>query len=427
MSGELFDRRGFLRKAGIAAGAAVVAPGMEYVLAGITSSVDAMKIIRVEAVTFRKDLKIGGGSGGDDGAEFWWVRLHTDRGLIGYGETYPFQGGEIGALADLAPELLGRDPRDISGLWKYLHHRLTMRVAGGAEMRVLSAINMAQLDILGQAAGLPLYRLLGGKVRDAVKVYNTTTDYWAINETRMGPDTKRIVEFLLERGISAMKIYPFDGEGDYISAAQIERGLKWIRDIRDCAGNRMDICVDCWGRWNLPSAQRIAKALEPFDVLYLEDVMLSNDVDAYAQLAAETTVPVCLSETLASRYQYKEFLESKACDVVMYDLCWVGGPWEAKRISELADAFMIPISPHTCGGPLLYLASIHVSTAVPNFLIMESNYWKYTHQYPYFLNRVPVPDEGVVRASEAPGLGAEIRPELFKSGDAVVKVLAEAG
>jgi L-alanine-DL-glutamate epimerase-like enolase superfamily enzyme len=302
---------------------------------------------------------------------------------------------------------------------------MAMRNAGGADMRIISAINMAQLDILGQASGLPLYRLLGGKSRSGIKVYNTTTDYWAINNLKMGPDTEEIVRFLLERGIKAMKIYPFHAEGPYITAAEIDKGLSWIRKIKEVAGNEMDICVDCWGRFDLPGAQRIAQALEPFGILYLEDVMLMNNAKSYAALARETSVPICMSETLATRYEYREFLEAGACEVIMYDLTWCGGISEAKKISDMADAYFIPTSPHTCGGPLLWFASIHLCTALPNFLIMESNYWKYSHQYPYFINNVPVPHNGFVTPSELPGLGAEINPEIFKNGDAIVETVAE--
>jgi L-alanine-DL-glutamate epimerase-like enolase superfamily enzyme len=386
---------------------------------------DTMKITRIEAVSFNDKISIGGGSGGSGKAEFCWVRLHTDVGIIGTGETYPFSNGELGTLKDYADELIGKDPRDIDGLWKRLYHGMAMRNAGGADMRIISAINMAQLDILGQASEMPLYRLLGGKSRSGIKVYNTTTDYWAINNLKMGPDTEEIVRFLLERGIKAMKIYPFHAAGPYITSSEIEAGLGWIRKIREVAGNEMDICVDCWGRFDLPGAQRIARALEPFDILYLEDVMLMNNAKSYAVLARETSVPICMSETLATRYEYREFFESGACDVVMYDLTWCGGISEAKKISDMADTYFIPTSPHTCGGPLLWFASIHLCTALPNLLIMESNYWKYTHQYPYFINNVPAPVQGVVAPSDLPGLGAEIRPELFKNGDAIVEKVAE--
>jgi galactonate dehydratase len=383
-----------------------------------------MKITSIDAVTFRKDIKIGGGSGGSDGAEFCWVRLHTDRGITGTGETYPFSAGEIGALKDYSRRIIGRDPRDIDGLWRGYFHDMAMRNTGGADMRMLSAINMAQLDILGQASGLPLYRLLGGKTRERVRVYNTTTDYWAINNMKMGPDTLRIVRFLLDRGITAMKIYPFNAPDHYLSNSALERGMRWIKDIREAVGMEMDICVDLWGRFDLPSAQRIAKALEPYGIMYLEDAMLMSNPQTYAQLARETSVPICMSETLATRYEYREFFEAKACDVVMYDLTWCGGVSEARKISDMADTYMLPTSPHTCGGPLLYFCSIHVCTAISNLLIMESNYWKYTHQYPYFVNNVPVPEKGHVTAPELPGIGAEIRPELFRSGDAIVETVA---
>jgi L-alanine-DL-glutamate epimerase-like enolase superfamily enzyme len=205
----------------------------------------------------------------------------------------------------------------------------------------------------------------------------------------------------------------------------MERGVQWIRDIRDRAGNKMDICVDCWGRFDFPSALRIAKALEPYNIMYLEDAMLMNNARAYARLARETSVPVCMSETLATRYEYREFFELEACDVVMYDLTWCGGVSEGKRISDMADAYFLPTSPHTCGGPLLYFCSAHLCTAISNFLIMESNYWKYTHQYPYFIRNVPVPKDGFVVPPDAPGIGAEIKQELFNNGDAIVETVAK--
>ena len=418
------SRREFMKTAASGSLAAVGLSMLSPETLAAIDKPDAMKITKIEAVRFNDRISIGGGSGGSGKAEFCWVRLHTDRGIVGTGETYPFSNGELGTLKDYAKDLIGKDPRDIDGIWKRFYHNMAMRNAGGADMRIISAINMAQLDILGQASGLPLYRLLGGKTRPEVKVYNTTTDYWAINNMKMGPDTEKIVRFLLDRGIKAMKIYPFRAEGPYITAKEIEEGVGWVRKIREVAGHEMDICVDCWGRFDLPGAQRIARALEPYDILYLEDVMLPNNAKAYATLASETSVPICMSETLATRYEYREFLESGACDVIMYDLTWCGGISEAKKISDMADTYFIPTSPHTCGGPLLWFASIHLCTALPNFLVMESNYWKYTHQFPYFINNVPVPENGMVRPPELPGLGAEIKPELFKNGDAIVERVA---
>ncbi len=422
-------RRRFLESSVSAPLAGLGANLLPRSLSATAERTEPLKITRIDVITFRPGLPIGGGHGKDtDLAEFIWVQLHTNQGLVGTGETYPFNSGQIGALRDYAQniKLLGRDARDVEGVWRDFYYQMSMRNAGGAEMRILSALNMAQLDILGKAAGLPLYRLLGGKTRPRVRVYNTTTDYWAINDMKMGPDTMKIVRFLLDRGITAMKIYPFTAPERYLSNQGLEDGMKWIREIRENAGNRMDICVDCWGNFDLPSAARLARALEPYNIMYLEDAMMNPaNPQAFAELAQKTSVPICMSETLATHYEYRQFFELKACSVAMYDVTWCGGVTEAKKIADLADAYAIPTSPHTCGGPLLYLCAAHLSTVVPNFLIMESNYWKYAHQYPYFLNNVPVPVDGYVSAPELPGIGAEIKPELFRRGDAIVETIAK--
>ena len=420
-------RRKFLRQFGASSFAAAGCAALPSPMRAAIDATQPMKITRVDAVTFRKDLQIGGGSGSRQEAPEWcWVQLHTDSGLIGTGETYPWDHGQIGALKDHARQLLGRDPRDIDSVWRTLYFNMAMRGAGGADMRILSAINMAQADLLGQAAGMPLYRLLGGKTRSRVRVYNTTTDYWAINNMKMGPDTSKIVRFLMDYGITAMKIYPFRGPEKYLSNEVMEEGLRWIREIRDVAGSKIDIAVDCWANFDFTSAKRLAHALEPYNIMYLEDAMLNVNAQSYAELARSTSVPICMSETLATRYQYREFFEQKACNVAMYDVCWCGGPTEAKKIADMADAYLIPTSPHTCGGPLLYACATHLSMAVPNFLIMESNYWKYTHQYPRFVENVPKPVQGHITAPELPGIGVRIRPEIFRDGDAIAETVAKA-
>ena len=385
-----------------------------------------MKITKVESIRFSDKINIGGGSGGDGKAEFCWVRIYTNTGIVGIGETYPSINGELGSLKDIASEyLIGKDPRDIDCIWKDIYKYQSMRNAGGSEMQILSAIDMALLDILGKSTGLPLYRLIGGKTRSEVKVYNTTTDYWAINNTKMGPDTEKIVTFLLDRGITAMKIYPFRTEGGFITSEEIEKGVGWLKQIEKTAGKKMEILVDGWGGCDLPSAERVIKACEPFNVIHIEDILIPNSFQSYAKLAAETSIPIAHSETMATRYQLKDFLEARALDIFMFDLSWCGGITEAKKMCDMADAYHIPGTPHTCGGPLLYVASAHLSTAIPNFCYMESNYWKYTYQFPYFINNVPVPVNGHIKAPEGPGLGVELNPELFKNGDAIVGTVAE--
>jgi galactonate dehydratase len=384
-----------------------------------------MKITKVESIHFNEKLKIGGGSGGSGTTEFCWIRIHTNSGIVGYGETYPSVNGELGSLKDLASEyLIGEDPRDIEKILKGIYKYQAMRNAGGSEMHMMSAIDMALLDILGKSTGLPLYRLIGGKTRARVKVYNTVTDYWAINNTRMGPDTEKIVTFLLDKGITAMKIYPFSTEGGFISSAGIDKGIEWLRQIDKVAGKKMEILIDGWGSFDLPGAQRILKACEEFNVIHAEDILLPDSAQSYAILARETSIPIAHSETMATRFQLKDFLEARAMDILMFDICWCGGVSEAKKMCDMADAYHIPASPHTCGGPLLYVSSAHLCTAIQNFSYMESNYWKYTHQFPYFVNNIPVPVNGFITAPEGPGLGVEIKEELFRNGDAIVETIA---
>ena len=391
-------------------------------------AVEPMKITKVDAVRFREDLRIEGVS-----PNWIWVRLHTDSGLVGIGESYPGFHAHYGALKQLAPMLIGRDPTQIERLWQDIYYRISYQPWGGAEFRMLTAINIAQWDLLGQAAGLPVYKLLGGKSQEKLRVYNTMNG-WPIYGMR-DHDPEKITEFLLGRGIKAVKIYPYDRGpvnpyarhgGTFISQAEIEACLDPIQRIRAVAGKEMEIALDLSSKWNLPATLQIAKSLEPYGILYLEDPMLPDNLEAYATLARETSIPLCVSERLAARFRYRELFEIRACDVVMYDVTWCGGISEAKKISDMADAYKIPTSPHTGGGPILWYSSIHTATSLTNFYYMESVFHLYNDLYPHFLEDVPAPRDGYVTAPERPGLGLIVKDEPFRNGDAVVETLAEA-
>ena len=241
---------------------------------------------------------------------------------------------------------------------------------------MLTAVNIAQWDILGKAAGLPLYKLLGGKSQEKLRVYNTMNG-WTINGMREHDYPEKIAEFLLQRGIKAIKLYPYDRGpvnafgrhgGTFITQAELKQSLDPIQRIRKAAGDEMEIALDLSSKWNLPCTLQIAKSLEPYGIMYLEDPMLPDNLDAYATLARETSIPVCLSERLATRFRFREMFEARAVDVVMYDVTWCGGISEAKKISDMADTYKIPTSPHTGGGPVLWYASIHTATSLTELL-----------------------------------------------------------
>ena len=433
MKFDRMNRRNFLKSCGAGSMAVGFPFGFDALSPAAAAQVrdlEQMKITKIEAVRFRPDLLIDGRP-----VSWMWVRLHTNTGLIGIGETYPFTEGQIGIIKDLQErgwigKILGRDPRDIEHTWREIFAQIAYHGWGGSDMRALTAINIAQWDILGKACGLPIYRLLGGRAQEKLRVYNTYTTYWTINNWQMETDAEKIVKFLLEQGISAVKIYPYvnaaaKSGGNYISAVDIERALEWIKRIRDAAGLDMEIGLDLASKWNLPCALRIAESLEPYNIMFLEDVLLQDNMQSYATLARETGIPICISERLATRYQFREMLEAKACDIVMYDLTWCGGISEAKKISDMADTYYIPTSPHTCGGPVLWFSTIHTATALTNFFMMESCYHFYKFQYPYFVKNVPEPVNGFVSVPEGPGLGIEFREEPFTNGDAIVETIAE--
>jgi len=314
-----------------------------------------MKITKVEMVRVRRDLRIQ-----DVSPNWTWVLLHTDQGITGIGESYPTQDANHGALKELAPLLLGNDPTNIERLWQDIFYRISYQPWGGAEMRMLTAINIAQWDILGKAAGLPVYKLLGGKAQEKLRVYNTMNG-WPIYGMR-DHDPEKVTEFLLKRGIKAVKIYPYDRGpvnafarhgGTFITQAELKQSLDPIQRIRKVAGDEMEIALDLSSKWNLPCSLQIARSLEPYGIMYLEDAMLPDNLDAYATLARETSIPVCISERLATRFRFREMLALHAVDVVMYDVTWCGGISEAKKISDMADTYKIPTSPHTGGGPVL--------------------------------------------------------------------------
>ncbi|MEZ5402818.1 MAG: mandelate racemase/muconate lactonizing enzyme family protein [Bryobacteraceae bacterium] len=386
-----------------------------------------LKITKVEAIRFRRDYRVQGVS-----PNWTWVRLHTDQGLYGTGESYPTDEAHMGALRELGPALIGKDASRIERLWQDIFYRISYQPWGGAEFRMLTAINIAQWDLLGKAAGLPVYRLLGGKAQEKLRVYNTMNG-WTINGMREHDAPEKIVEFLLQRGVKGIKLYPYDRGpvnafarhgGTFITQAELKQSLEPIQRIRKAVGDEMEIALDLSSKWNLPCSLRISRSLEPYGILYLEDPMLPDNLEAYATLARETSIPVCISERLATRFRFREMFEARAVDVAMYDVTWCGGISEARKISDMADTYKIPTSPHTGGGPILWFASIHVATSLTNFYIMESVFHLYNDLFPHFLQDVPRPVDGFVTAPERPGLGVELREEVLRNGDVTVETIA---
>jgi galactonate dehydratase len=384
-----------------------------------------------------------------------WLRVHTDAGIIGTGETFWAPGPVASYLHDnVAPYLIGKDPRDIE-----LHDRTLGNVYvgardSGAEVRGNSAVNIALWDIYGQALGEPVWRLLGGRTHASVPVYNTCAGYGHVRASRKnslfertedwtlkpgdsaeGPyedllawryDAGTLAQSLLSEGIGAMKIWPFDiaaeaSNGTRISAADLDLALVPFRQIRDAVGRDMEIMVELHGLWTLPPALRIAEALKPYDVAWLEEPIRYNEPDALADLARHTSIPIAASERLASRQVFKQLIDRRAASIIMIDLAWCGGLSEARKIANMAEASELPVTLHDCTGPFVYAASCALSATLPNASYQECVRAYYSGWYTEIVQDLPKVTSGRVAPLEGPGLGLRLRDELFSRPDAIVQ------
>jgi galactonate dehydratase len=378
----------------------------------------SMKITRIDTVYWKSR----------NDAPFWphwtWVRVHADSGLIGIGETYPRNSVEAEMIhANVAPVLLGRDPRDIDRIWADFYRTFDVQVTGGTEMRVLSAIDLALWDLLGKSLNAPVYRLIGGRSNPRVRLYNTCFPY----KYDFNKEPEKIMRELIDtRGIKAIKVWPFDGaaarnKNQFVTNADIEQALSPVRKLRDAFGNDIEILMEFHSNWNLTSAIRIARALEPYQPMWLEDMLLPGNFQQYRQLAEATSLPLTISERMAGRMQFIQLLEARAAKYVMLDVCWCGGLSEARKIATMAEGYQLPFAPHTAGGPLLFYASTHLATASTNVWIQESCQRFYESDWPKMLVDPIAPSGGTIAAPEAPGFGMEVKPEVWSHPQAVVR------
>lgn len=352
------------------------------------------------------------------------VRVHTDTGLIGLGETVDKIPGAQGALhGTIAPLVLGQDAQDIEGLWRFVMDNIMYHGFAGAETRALSAFEVALWDIMGKHYNAPLHHLLGGRIRTRIPTYNTcigvpaVPDYLAWHE-----DAGKLAQSLIDDGVYAMKIWPFDkyseaSYGQYISLAQVEDGLTPIRQIREAVGDRMEIGIECHFRWNRASIERIARALEPYNILFMEDVMAATYPDEIKAFSQRTSIPVIGSELLMTRWQVREWLEKHVSQILMTDPVWNGGISETKKMASLAETFGVPLVLHNVAGPICHAVCMHLGANIPNLYFVESVRAFYKTYFEVFSGFVPDVREGTLDIPEGPGLGISLRPEMLERAD----------
>jgi galactonate dehydratase len=299
-----------------------------------------MRIRRIETVYWKSR----------EDAPFWphwtWLKINADPGVSGIGETYPRNADDAAAIHGIADQLIGHDPRDIERIWADLYHSFDYQVTGGAEMRALSAIDLALWDLLGKSLNVPVYRLIGGKANPRVRLYNTCFPY----KYDFIREPEKIMRELIEtRGIKAIKVWPFDGAAQrnghqYITQQDIDQALQPVRKLRDTFGNDIEIAIEFHAKWNLTAAIRIARALEPYRPMWLEDMILPGNPNQYRELALATSLPLTIGERMAGKMQFEQLLAARAAKFVMFDVTWCGGLTEARKIANMADSSRFPRS-----------------------------------------------------------------------------------
>ncbi len=371
-----------------------------------------------------------------------WLHVHTDAGLVGLGETF-FNAATVETFIheELAGRLLDADPLRIDAIARDLTTYVGFR-STGVESRAASAVDIALWDLFGKYTGQPIVQLLGGRTRDRIRTYNTcagsnymrkaesqSTRNWGTGASApfaiCGFDdlsdfltrADDLAESLLAEGITAMKIWPFDiaaekTNGVYISTDDLKSALTPFEKIRKRVDDKMEIMVEFHSLWQLLPAITIAKALAPFHTFWHEDPIRMDSLSSLKRYAEVSSAPVCASETLGTRWAFRDLLETGAAGIVMFDLAWCGGFSEARKIGSMAETWHLPVAPHDCTGPVTFTASTHLSLNLPNALVQESVRAFYNGWYADVLTAVPKNDQGVITVPPGPGLGCELLPDI---------------
>jgi len=346
------------------------------------------------------------------------VRIYTDQGLYGHGEgTDAVQGG-AGIIRMFRRFLVGQDPLNVEALWERIRTAgIFAGAQGGQYVAALSAVEIALWDLAGKALGVPVCQLLGGKVRDRVRLYCDSANHHP-DDPQARPKLKEIEAM----GFTAVKIDIDEandpGRWDRVnwtaSNAEIDRMVKEVAFVRETLSPRVDLAVDMHGRYDATTARRVARELERFRLLWLEEPVPPENIDVMRDIRESTVTPICAGENLFLRHGFRELLEKRAADIVMPDLQKCGGLLEGRKIADMAHTYYTPFAPHCVVSPIGTMASCHVCAAVPNFLVLEWHWIGRLELWRNFVREGDIIDKGFVTVPDRPGIGVEMNEEAAR-------------
>lgn len=333
-----------------------------------------------------------------------FVKIYTDEGISGVGEgTLEYkEKAFLGALEHIKEYLMGKDPRDIEKHWHTIYRDAYWR-GGPVLMSALSAVECALWDILGKSLNVPVYTLLGGKYNDKVRIY---VNGWFAGATEPEEFAEK-ARIAVKRGVTAMKWDPFGKNYLQISNAELNKSLRCIAAVRDAVGDGVDLLIEGHGRFDVPTATRIAKELEQFKPMFFEEPVPPDNLEALAAVRTKSPVPISAGERLYSRWDYRKLFDMRAADYIQPDISHAGGISELKKIAAEAETHYIPFAPHNPSGPVANAATLQLAAACPNFCILEIMYsdvdWRAD-----VTNESLEYSDGYITIPDRPGLGIEI-------------------
>jgi galactonate dehydratase len=358
------------------------------------------------------------------GRYFVFVKLTTDSGVSGIGEAYcvPFEPHLVAKMIEdvFARYDAGNDPHDIENMWRRVYSSGFTQHPDLTLMGVLSALEMACWDFIGKEANKPVYKLLGGQVHERLRAYSYI--YPRPGDTKdvyHDPDlaAERSAEYL-NQGFTALKFDPagpysaFDGR--QLSLEALDLCERFAKSLREAVGMKADLLFGTHGQMTAAGAIRLAKRLEPYDPLWLEEPVPPDAPEEMAKVARATSIPVATGERLTTKYDFARLLRADAAAILQMNLGRVGGILEAKKIAAMAEVDHVQIAPHLYCGPIVGAANIQIATCSPNFLILESiETWGGFHTE---ILKSPIRfEEGHVIPSTAPGLGVELNEDVARA------------
>ena len=336
-----------------------------------------------------------------------FVKVYTDEGIDGVGEaTLEYKEKALaGAVEHLREYLLGKNPFEIEKHWHAIYRDAYWR-GGPVLMSALSAVEMALWDILGKALGVPVYQLLGGKVHDKVRIYVNGWFAGAKEPEEFGEKARIAVK----RGITAMKWDPFGKSYLDISSADLDRAIRCVAAVREAVGDGVDLLIEGHGRFNIPTAIKIARELEPFKPMLFEEPVPPDNLDALREVKDRTNLAISAGERLYTRWDYKPLFDKMAADYIQPDVSHAGGIMELKKIAAEAECRYIPFAPHNPSGPVANAATLQLAASCPNFCILEIMYSDVEWRKDVTDEKLEYAD-GYMTIPDKPGLGIEINEE----------------